>query len=342
MLPQRPFLKLTTSISTLSKEEKALFSLRLLSSLGAVVLIALSLIGPVVVKSFYITRVNCSHLEVSKGLYNSLKNSVGVSSSSLDIGGGDYVTMGSRLTSSDIQLLADYAEQQVGQAPQYCLTSLWRFCSGFYDTYLVNGTDGEEIIKQRNKRLTCITNKGIAFDYRTQLLSIGLQSILAYAYQTRLVKDPTYEKHITERENRFKLAINAMIFTLCAQVVLLLALVVIYSNRGPTKDLSRIPGIVLHVISVFSVMGFCSSIIESALITNLINLTTSEVKSKLGDFGVSFASGPAWMAFMWLSTACCTLAMASWALPMWCANPPDEYKHSLDDSLLINLDRHVD
>lgn len=342
MLLRRPFIKFTLSISTLSKEEKFLFSLRLSSTCLAIVTILIMLIGPVVVKSFYITRVNCSHLDVSHGLYNSLKNSVGAATSILGVGEGSYVPMGTSLTSSDIKLLTDYAEEQVGEAPQYCLTSLWRFCFGNYDTYTINGTDGEDLIRKRNESLTCTGNKGIAFDYRTQLLSIGLQSILAYAYQTRLYKDDTYERHINQREHRFKLAINAMIFTVCVQAVLLFALIVIYANRGPTKDLSRIPNVVLHVLSVLSVMGFCSSIIELALITNLINLTTNEVKSKLGDFGVSFASGPAWMTFMWLSSAFCAITMASWALPMWCANPPDESRHKLDDSLLINLNRHVD
>ncbi|KAG5416688.1 ECM7 [Candida metapsilosis] len=342
MLLRRPFIKLTSSISTLSKEEKALFSLRLISSCTAIVMISIMLIGPIIVKSFYITRVNCSHLDVSRGLYNSLKSSVGAAPSVLGVGSGDYVPMGTSLTSSDIQLLADYAEQSVGSSPQYCLTSLWHFCAGNYDTYLANGTDGVQIVQIRNNRMTCMDNKGIAFDYRTQLLAVGLESILAYAYQTRLVKDGTYERHIDERENRFKMAINAMIFTVCVQVVILFALLVIYSNRGPTKDLSRIPNIVLHVISILSVMGFCSSIIESAMITNLIQLTKSEVKSGLGDFGVSFTSGPAWMTFMWLSSAFCILSMASWALPMWCANPPDENRHNLDESLLINLDRHVD
>lgn len=305
-------------------------------------MILLMLVGPIVIKSFYITRVNCSRLDVSRGLYNSLKNSVGAATSILGVGDGSYVPMGSGLTSSDIQLLTDYAEEQVGEAPQYCLTSLWRFCFGNYDTYSVNGTNGEEIIRRRNELLTCIGNSGIAFDYRSQLLSIGLQSILAYAYQSRLYTDETYDRFINEREKRFKLGINAMIFTICVQAVLLFALLVIYANRGPTKDLSRIPNIVLHVISILSVIGFCSSIIELALITNLINLTTSEVKSKLGDFGVSFTSGPAWMTFMWLSSVFCAIAMASWALPMWCANPPDESRHKLDDSLLINLNRHVD
>ncbi|KAI5961256.1 ECM7 [Candida pseudojiufengensis] len=314
--------KLNKPFHNLSTQERALLILRLGTAFLSIACFLVLLIGPIFSNSFNISRINCAHLDVAYGLYKSLRTSV-VSAPSI-LGGGENYLSGNSLTNSEITLLTDYAESQVAGAPQYCLTTLWRWCYGNYDSHETIGRQGQRITVKVNEIVTCVKNKKYVFDYRTQLEEIGLQSILAYAYQGQISNETDYDKSIAKRNHTFQLALNAIIFSDCVQFFLICAIFVVYSNRKQAKDLSRVPSFILHILSIFAVMSFCSSIIGSALITNLLKITNDEISSKLGDFGVYFERGSSWFTALWLSTVGCTISMLSWAFPMWCANPPEE------------------
>ncbi|KAI5955607.1 HMG1 [Candida jiufengensis] len=298
---KRLIYKINQPFHNLTTQERALLFLRLGSATLAIACFLTLLIGSIVSNFFNISRINCAHLDVAYGLYKSLRNSV--TSAQTILGSDDTGFLsGDTLTNSEISLLTDYAEAQVAGAPQYCFTSLWHWCYGNYDTHETTGRQGEKIQKKINEVVTCLSNKYYVFDYVTQLREIGLESILAYAYQGAIEGDTEYEKTIAKRNHTFKLALNAIIFAECVQLALICAILVIYSNRKSAKDLSKIPNFILHIISIISVMSCCSSIIGSAIITNLLKVTQAEISNKLGDFGVTFERGSNWFAILWLST----------------------------------------
>ncbi|CAK9438847.1 uncharacterized protein LODBEIA_P30710 [Lodderomyces beijingensis] len=327
--------KLSKPFSNLTKLERFLQALRVGSACLAIFFSLMVLVGPAVNNRLYMTRINCAHLDVSYGLYNSLRSSVSLAPTIFGDNDSKNQPMGNSLTNSEIKLLSDYAEAQVAGAPQYCTSSLWSWCYGNYESYQTVDKSGREVTKTRNEVLTCSKRRDYAFDYRSQLEEMGLQSILAYAYQSQVSKSTQYSESVASRNHRSSLAMNGIVFSCCAQLMLLASALIIYANRGLERDLSKIPNVVLHALAVLSLIACLSSIISSSLITNLVIITRNEVASKLKDFGVSFSRGYTWFTLLWLTTVCCIITMASWALPLWCANPPPEPKYKTDDSILI-------
>lgn len=311
---------LTLPFRNLSPGERFLQLIRLFTCVCAVAFCLACLVAPKLTNFTYVSRINCAHLDVSYGLYKSLRNSVSQTPeifSDSKVG----VSLGNTLTNSEITLISQYAEKQVAAAPQFCLSSLWSWCYGNYDTYNVVDKHGKTKIKRKNEKLTCTTKEVYVFDYLEQLDAIGLTIILAYAYQSLSYRSKTYIELMNSRDNRFKLSFNGIIFTCCAQFVILLCFFIVYGNRGSAKDLSKIPSFILHIIAFVSLASVVSIIIGLSLITNLLIVTRGEVKDKLGDFGVSFHMGKCWFVLMWLGAAFSILSLSSWILPLWCANP---------------------
>lgn len=311
---------ITLPFKNLNKEDRIIQLCRLFTCLIAIVCCLACIVAPRVTNTTYAARINCSHLDVANGLYESLRNSV-TQVFTPAIFNDQMSGTGNSLTTSEIKLITEYAETQVAGSPQYCISSLWTWCYGNYETYTVVGKDGEIHIKKKNEVLTCTDKSSYVFDYINQLESIGLEIILAYAYQSSTFTTTLYEKQVSSRNAKFQLAFNGIIFTCCAQFVILICIFVIYSNRGSSRDLSKIPSLVLHVVTLISLASSLSIIIGLAMITNLFIITRNEIKSKLGDFGVTFHMGSKWFLFLSLSAVFATLSLMSWVFPMWCANP---------------------
>ncbi|RCK58811.1 Protein ECM7 [Candida viswanathii] len=311
---------LTLPFRNLSPGERTLQIIRLLTCCASVAFCLACLVAPKVTNSAYVSRINCAHLDVSYGLYKSLRNSV---SQTPEIFSDNRVgvSLGSSLTNSEITLISQYAEKQVAGAPQFCLTSLWSWCYGNYDTYREVTKNGKTKIKKKNERLTCLSKSAYAFDYLYELDTIGLTIILAYAYQSLSYRSPTYLDLMKSRSNRFQLSFNGIIFTCCAQFVILLFIFIIYGNRGSAKDLSKVPSFILHIVALISLASAVSIIIGLAIMTNLLIITRTEIRNKLGDFGVSFHMGKCWFVLVWVAASFSILSLASWVLPLWCANP---------------------
>ena len=77
---------------------------------------------------------------------------------------------------------------------------------------------------KENEVLTCTDKSSYVFDYINQLESIGLEIILAYAYQSSTFTTTLYEKQVSSRNAKFQLAFNGIIFTCCAQFVILICI----------------------------------------------------------------------------------------------------------------------
>ncbi|EMG47477.1 hypothetical protein G210_2176, partial [Candida maltosa Xu316] len=315
----------------LSVQERILQITRLFTCFAAITFALSCLVAPVFTNSTYVSRINCAQLDVSYGLYKSLRNSVSQTPEVFTENRAG-ISLGNSLTNSEITLISQYAETQVASAPQYCIMSLWNWCFGNYETYEAVDRHGHMNVKKKNNVLTCFAQKGLVFDYLNQLEAINLQIILAYAYQTLSYRSASYISTIALRNSRFQYSVNAIIYACCSQFVILFSTLVIYANRGAARNLSKIPPFILHIITLISLTSAVTMIVGISLITNLLQVTTDEVADKLGDFGVSFQMGNAWYSLLCSAAFFTVSSSACWIFPVWCANPTVS-KHDEENSI---------
>lgn len=273
------------------------------------------------------SRINCAHLDLADGLYKTLRNSITAPVKVQEMTGGTYELLGHSITTSELAILTQYAQENVAYAPQFITTSLWSYCFGYYDTYEETNKDGEVVVKKKNQSLVC-QDLVYTFDYRGVLTQAGLEIIIAYAYDNadedtdqEDQEDQDYENKVASRHHRFIMVRNSIIFACVSQLIVLGVSLVVYGNRNGEQDLSKTPRILLHVIGLFSLASFASIMIGLGLVTRLLVITKQEVKSKLSDFGIVYYFGKTWFGLIWSSTLFALLSMCTWALPLWCANP---------------------
>lgn len=319
----------------LTKQSRALQIFRLFTSIGALLFIIFSLVGPLLSTNVYIARINCAHLDVSYGLYKSLRNSVSLTPSILDDSSTNEFPVDSSLTNSEISILTEYAESQVATAPQYIITSLWSWCYGNYNTTEIKDGHGHTRLTRHDDSLVCSKGQsGYVFDYRAELKSIGLSSILAYAFQSNNADDKSYAQLVHGRHNKYKVIAPILVFGGATQFLILVFSLILYSNRGSEKDLSKIPSFLLVILSVIAISSFLGVAVGVGLITRLITVIRDEISTTLGDFGVNLHLGNIWFSLIWLSFSFTLMAMISWVFPLWCANPPDDedFEYEFDES----------
>lgn len=304
----------------LSSPGRNLQIIRYVTSIVAMILIICTLVGPSMSSNkFYFSKISCGHLDLSNGIYNSLRNAV--SASSVDQGNSDY-PVDLSLTNSEITIFSEYAQAQVANTPQYIVESLWQWCSGDYDVVTTKTKLGGTRTKDENFEVTCHRNKTNAFDYRSQLEFVGLEVIVAYAYQgVESNGDSTYERSTTRRRKLYKLVPSALIFAACSQFVTVIFALILYGNKGVQHELNQLKAFLVHFLAVFSVASFCSVVIAVAIMTYLVHDVQKEIQQQMVDFGISVSYGSIWFLLIWCGFAMSFLAMLSWAFPLWCANP---------------------
>lgn len=321
----------------LSVRERILQLYRFLSCIITLILIITTLVSSVFTAHVYIARINCQHLDVSYGLYKSLRNSVS-SNPVISQNSNDYVLpVDSSLTNSEISILTSYAESQVFDAPQYVLTSFWSWCYGNFNVTISYTPRGKKKITKHHTTVTCPKHSSLfLYDYRSELEQIGLSSILAYAYHTRKYNDQTYNMVTTKRHKQYNLVFPGLVFTGVSQLVVLIMMYILYSNRGDRKDLAKIPNFLLNIVAFISLASFLSCTISCSLITNLLYDIKQDISKSLGDFGISLHFGKVWFLLAWSTFCLSFFSMLAWVLPLWCANPPsdiDKYEETLEESL---------
>lgn len=275
-------------------------------------------------KAAYIARINCSHLDVAYGLYNSLKSSISDSTYSMDH--DEVLPIDLSLTDSEISILTKYTQSQVSNAPQYILLGVTEWCRVTFPTdyYAAN------INYRRNLTATCQEYHGLnLFDYRTLLSNNDLTIILAYAYESSYEDDKSYYRTVKDRGKKFHIVKIISIVQIVLQTISFVATLIAYGNRGPAKDLSRIPLLTLNMIAIVTMTAGVCMIATCSITTLEITRTQKEVREGMSSFGINLVMGKVFFALLWSAFAFSCLCMFSWIVPLWCANPPDlEY---LDD-----------
>lgn len=324
----RPF-RLSKPFQNLSIPQSILQKARLIfSSLSLVFLVVVLVIPYLDSKIFYCARINCAREDLSEALYNSLRTSVTSTE-------GD-TPVDATLTNSQVIALTDYTESLYASAPQFTINSLWRWCSGNYIQEENIDKYGQKSYKHVNETLTCYDyhpsqNQSI-FDYVGQLRSIGLESIMAYAYSDdadNTKKQAAYFDRVYQRSRAFKLVNPALGFSAILQGIIIIFTLILYSSRFQRNDeyqkadLEGVPRFLLHIITVISCIAFLSAIIGASIITRIMTDVQGEIRDDLEDWGINMKFGAVFVLFLWWGVAFTIMLMFSWTLPVWCANPVD-------------------
>lgn len=294
---------------------------RLGTSFVAVCLLVLIISLKSLTKACPIARINCSHLDVAYGLYNSLRTSI--SSSAV----GSLISTELSLTDSEIEILTDYTQSKVASAPQYLLLGPLGWCRVDYETNYLDTTTATS-----NETTSCYQyNQFGLFDYRSALLDNGLTIILAYAYESKYGNDPQYDANMHLWLKQFRIMNVVTIVVLVAQVVVLVSGCIVYGNRGDAKDLSRIPKATLNAIAIVSVVaGVCMAVVM-AIIRNIFAKMRLDILSGIGSFGITMTMGKVYFCLLFLAFALSATTMLTWIVPLWCSNPQDDGYASDDE-----------
>ena len=322
---------ITRSFEGLPLLEKILVGVRLYALISLFAYLLAALVAPLGLSEAYIYRINCDNVDVANGLTQTLRNNVAKSGARVGIG----LPVGASLTMSEINLLSEYAENQVAMAPQYVTNLLWTECIGNYNI-LVSWDPQlhQRIYRRHDDVVKCSRSNSQAFDYRRALERIGLKAILAYAYPTPAFKDSTYVAQVRLRSSRFHIVSNALIAAIIFQILAFVAMVLVYYKK-PIKFGRFRSQWAFHIIGLLTLGLFIASTISIAIATELVIEVRSLLRKSLGAFGFLLRMGGVWFAVFWLGEVHALFLGLLWAMPLWCANPEDD--DGEDESELVSL-----
>lgn len=280
-------------------------------------------------------RINCSHLDVSKGIYENLRSSVSSVNALNDKGNsttgfGDtgieaQLPVDSSLTNSEISILSKYANEQVANAPQYLLASLWKWCVGNYNITEYQ-KDGETKYRINDDLITCMADKNQRnlFNYRASFELNNMQGVLAYALKTSDYTDQAFMKDVEAQISHYKSVPICLMLAGIFDVIILISQYVLYSNRKGCRDLTSLPRFLLHIVTGLTVGGFILSAIAAGSITLLLRVLEHGINENFGSFGIHLQLGKPWFTLVWLAFGANFFLAFSWIIPTWCANPPEQ------------------
>ncbi|ODV94442.1 hypothetical protein PACTADRAFT_18142 [Pachysolen tannophilus NRRL Y-2460] len=310
----KPFLNLTT-------RARALLITRLATSLLVVIFTIIILGGTLQKKGLYVNRLDFFHVDVADGLFDVLRNHVDSNTHSLS---EDY---GPGLTASEIDLLSSYTEEQVQNCPQYIKSNIYNWCFGNYN---LTGEDSTPD-KTANTEYCTGRDTNYVFDYRGELKTVGLDIILAYAYDDSsisslssdddYVPDPTYLAKLDRRREWTKTTPRLLYFASVTQFCIMILALFMYGSRGYYKDDNRAPIAIRQILAILSTVTFFTVAIAISIMTTLSSDIRADVKSELGNFGISSHFGTAWFTLAWFEVVIALINASLWGIPIWCGTP---------------------
>lgn len=329
--------QLLSAFLNLTLEARILQVFRLAFGIISFLCVFIALIGPIFSIKFYIMRLSTTHLDVSKGIYDSLKNSVSSNDAYRDSNPSNQLPIDETLTNSEITILSQYAEAQVENAPQYFLGSLWQFCVGYYNITEYPQVELNQVKYVRHDdRLDCkrVTKQTGFFDYRRTLQLYDMESVLAYSLQSAEYSDKGYTERSHKLLSRYQMVPITLVLNCIATFFTLLFQYVLYSNRKGAKDLTSLPRFLMHMVTVASVVCFILITIAVTTITSDVLSLKSEIQASFGSFGLALLYGKLWMTLIWLGFGGSVMVMLSWVISVWCADieedldPAEGYSYS--------------
>lgn len=295
---------------------------RLLSPIVTILVIGILMFLPQVDTHFYMAKLDCTHVDVSNGLFSALKSSL-----------NDPVSIKSdtsSLSTSEILILSEYISEQVATAAQFLDTSMFGWCYGTYQSLeqFDSATNTFELVSFEQVVVTCSGyDKDYVFDYRGQLSKTGLDIILAYAYGSddtttttaNYVADAGYTEELKSRQSKFRAA-SSMYYGcgLIEVLVLLIGYGHIIAKRKCKLDDHK-TSVIFNVVAVSALFASGLAFASTILLMFMMRDIRRNVKTELGNFGISLHCQPAWFVAAWIIVAISVVSAFSWGGPIWCA-----------------------
>ncbi|ODV83323.1 hypothetical protein CANARDRAFT_189816, partial [[Candida] arabinofermentans NRRL YB-2248] len=319
---KKPFLNLNRRARTLQNA-------RLGSGLIVLICLTLMICLPYMTRRVYVAILDCAHVDVANGLFTALKTSVNEN---------EYTSGSNFLTTSEIEILAEYTAEQVRSAPQFITSNLMNWCFGSYNSTEGYNDENGKFLQSgvRNVFVQCTkTDFHYVFDYRGELYTIGLNIILSYAYgdgdgsstdsQTitstaNYVPDAAYMAELKRRRHTTKTITVLIFFSLALNLGTFIMSLLYYGNRGLKKDDHSMPMFTRQLLGILALISFITVTASVTLQTVLITTIRSKVESELGTFGLSLHLGAAWFSLAWIALFMSFVCLCSWGGPIWCGD----------------------
>ncbi|ODQ77164.1 hypothetical protein BABINDRAFT_28464, partial [Babjeviella inositovora NRRL Y-12698] len=327
----------------LSPWERVFFVARIVTSLMVVILAIVSLLSNIINDRFNQYTLTLAHVDVSAGLFTTLRSNIASSSSSYNPSNLNGVGF----TASEIYVLSNYVATQVEGSPQFVASGLWSWCIGNYTvTYRTSGSAGDWVIDAGTTTFACDTaHANYVFDYRDMLSANGLDVILAYAYNGD-DRDAEYLLFLAAMHRTKRVYVAGYVCVGVFQILILVATFVSYTRtkhrlldeshfsltpsstvgsprvRSPTKPRKRTSDSLLHHgIAVLSLATVLASCVASAVTTADAFTLQNRIADELKSFGIMLVMGRRWFACIWIGFGAAAANAALWGGPLWCANP---------------------
>lgn len=338
---------------------------RLVSSLIAVFLIV-GLLSSAALNAvdFYMLRLETSRVDVAAGLYSALRTSVSSSDVLSD-------RLGAGLTASQINILAEYAEKEVQDAPQYITSTFRNWCAIFYSAntqwsvgsneYNSKSTNVSVTEKNEGKRdVSYIQKRGsnpiatnkpskrynvtvkctepearYTFDYRNILYDSGLEIVLDYAYGDDNGMSQEYNKFVSEKAKIFRSIPSSLIFSALANCFLIALLI---ANNLQKDKSSTTAKILKQLSSLIALAAYVASVYAIIGITVVCLQFKRRIRIELSAFGIALHLGSSWFSMLWSIYVFQSISMIVWCGPIWCSAPRSvELEHREEE---FPLDSH--
>ncbi|QFZ25197.1 hypothetical protein EJF18_10288 [Clavispora lusitaniae] len=272
-------------------------------------------------KHAYIARINCGRLNVGSGLFHSIGSAISVSNQ--DFRAKFLKPLGSSLTDAEVNILAEYTNSKIEDAPQYIDLGENVWCYGTYETQKDYWDLDNKSAKPKITTTCEAYNDFNLLDIKGILSYNHLSVIVAYAFQWDGVSDEQYGKEVSIRLKQYhasSIIIDVQIFI---QILLLSTGVFVYGNRGHAKDLHKIPKSTLNVVAIVSILTALIIIASTVMVTYSMQEMKARVHKNLSSYGINMTLGNLYFTFIWLTFGFTMLCTLSWVVPLWCANPPE-------------------
>ncbi|KAK6465899.1 hypothetical protein DFJ63DRAFT_310982 [Scheffersomyces coipomensis] len=330
---------ITSYFNTLSAEQTTLLILRLLTSCVAFVCLLSALISPLSNNESYMIRIDCARLNIEAGLSATLKNNLLFNSDSFYDGSPFAAT----LTTSDLNIIAEYSQDQVKDAPQYITVSLWKWCRGDY-----NETEaGDSKYLEQHESLTCYdSNSDVLYDYVDLFNSVGLTFIELYAYNDSENETHSYAETVLRRQRTYKFVPFGIIVSTVLSFTTFILTIFIYAKDKHSSSSSFIllnPKVVrtkktsftslafLNFTAIVSTVSFVSIMTAVALLSAVLNQLEREINRQLASFGIALHLGKIWFILLYVGCVSSLLCTLLWMFPLWCGNPSRAPEISVHD-----------
>lgn len=318
--------------------KRTAFALRLVAFILIIALTLVLTVGPTASPGkIYAHRLDFTHYNVGRGLYNALADTANTVSFSDD-------PFSPGFTTSEIEVLVQYTSEQFGDSPQFIVSGLWKYCYGTFDSYNLTNENFnlniDESLFTNASILGCSTPPDYYFNYRALLGQVGMTIVLEYAYNGDYESNQNYI-HLMDSVRRgthmFKTCLQ---FASISSLVQFVTLFIIYGILVKVKKNNPLATYLEHFCGLLSVAMLVAMGVASVSFTIVSLELRDRVTEELGDYGISLHLGSIWFSNFWVTFALFFYNFCVWGGVTWFTVPEEDrpssdryYRHNQRMSL---------